>query len=81
MTNFVCQVQSIHTHAISLEYFLVPWDTEILGQPVAEISRLEVTDPERAARDYVAFERWCAGQEVTLCSCRLAQERLTESLL
>ena len=81
MTNFICRVPSIHTHAISLEYLLVPWDTEILGQLVAEISRLEATDPERVARDYVAFECWCAEQEVTLCSCRLAQERLTESVL
>lgn len=80
MTNFTYKLESIQTGALVLDYFLVPWDTEILSQPVAEIRRMEIREPEAAARDYRTFSRWCEKQAITLCSCRIAHERLFESM-
>lgn len=78
--NFDYQTESIHTSALTLDYFLVPWDTAIVGRPVAEISRLEVNDPVEAAQDFRAFTRWSEEEDITLCSCRLSHERLNESM-
>jgi len=63
-----------------MDYFLVPWDTEIIGLPVAEISRFEVTDAGTAGTHYAHFEKWCELQNIELCSCRLNHDRLVESL-
>lgn len=78
--NFDYLTESIHTNALTLEHFLVPWDTEIIGYPVAEISRLEVSDERAADQDYREFASWRDRNEVILCSCRLPAERLKESM-
>ena len=43
--DFDYKLEKIHTDALILEYFHVPWDTEILEQPVAEIRHLEIKGP------------------------------------
>ncbi len=78
--KFAYRTESISTPSLSLDYFLVPWDTEIVGEPVAEISRLRVIDIDNAGRDYSAFTGWCEDHKITLCNCRLPQERLTEAM-
>lgn len=78
--DFNYKLESIHTNSLSLDYFLVPWDTEILAQPVAEIKHIEVRDPEEAGIDYLAFIHWCEKHDISLCSCRLAHDRLVESM-
>ena len=78
--NFDYLTESIHTDALTLEHFLVPWDTEIVGHPVAEISRLEVSNAEIADQDYREFTCWRDKHEVVLCSCRLSAKRLKESM-
>ena len=65
--SFAYTARSIRTAALQLDYFLVPWDSEILGVPVAQISELRVTDPLAAARDYEEFARWCAREGIALC--------------
>ena len=80
MMDFDYETEVIRTRALTLDYFVVPWDTTIIGRPVAEISRLEITDLDEASRDYLAFSRWCEEQEITLCSCRLPHARLKESI-
>lgn len=62
-----------------MDYFLVPWDTEIIGRPVAEINRFEVIDPERAKSHYAHFEAWREKQNIDLCSCRISHDCLVES--
>ena len=65
---------------VALECFVVPWDTEVFGFPVAQISRLELgegADPSKILRE---FDAWCAGQDVRLTSCRLDHARLRESM-
>jgi len=64
----------------ALEGFLVPWDSEIFGFAVAQISRLELSDradPNGILHD---FDAWCVGQGVRLVSCRLDHTRLRESM-
>jgi ribosomal protein S18 acetylase RimI-like enzyme len=78
--SFEYTTRSIRTAALQLDYFLVPWDTEILGVPVAQINELRVSDPAAAARDYEEFARWCADEGIALCSCRVPAERVADSI-
>jgi ribosomal protein S18 acetylase RimI-like enzyme len=78
--SFEYTTRSIRTAALQLDYFLVPWDTQILGVPVAQISELHVTDPVAAARDYEEFASWCAQESIALCSCRVPAERVADSI-
>jgi RimJ/RimL family protein N-acetyltransferase len=78
--SFEYTTRSIRTAALQLDYFLVPWDTEILGVPVAQISELRVHDAAAAARDYEEFARWCTSERVALCSVRLPAQRVAESM-
>lgn len=80
MTNFTYELESVQTDALTLDYFLVPWDTEIVAQPVAEIARIEITEPEKASGDYRAFRRWCETHDIALCSCRISHDRSVESM-
>lgn len=77
--NFERRVLQLETPALSLDYFLVPWDTEIFGFPVAQIERLELRGPETAP-DFGRFEDWREREGVRLVSCRLSHERLAESM-
>ena len=58
----------------------MPWDTEIIGRPVAEISRFEVSDSKNAKTHYARFEEWRELQNIELCSCRIGHDHLAESL-
>ena len=64
----------------ALGCFLVPWDTEIFGFPVAQISRMELGDGADPGTILREFDAWCAGQDVRLASCRLDHTRLRESM-
>lgn len=59
---------------------MVPWDSVVFGFPVAQIDRLTVLDESTAVRDYDGFRRWRDEQAIGLVSCRLPQERLSESM-
>jgi len=78
--GFEYHVESIRTKALALDFYLVPWDTEIFGVPVAQIASVRVEEPTQAAQDYGAFVDWCSRQHVTLCSCRLPANRLADSM-
>lgn len=78
--SFEYTTRSIRTAALQLDYFLVPWDTAILGVPVAQISELRVTEATAAARDYQEFASWCAQEHIALCSCRVPQERVADCM-
>ena len=64
--KFEYQVESIRTPALSMDYHLVPWDSEIFARPVAQVSQLRVTDLSTAHRDYQPFARWCADNAIEL---------------
>jgi ribosomal protein S18 acetylase RimI-like enzyme len=78
--DFNYRLEKIHTNALTLEYFLVPWDTEILEQPVAEIRNLEVREPGAAGRDFREYTKWCGEHAITFCNCRIAHNQITESM-
>lgn len=69
----------IRSKTLNMDYFLVPWDTEIIGRPVAEINRFEVIDSERAKSHYARFEEWREKHNIDLCSCRISHDSLVES--
>ena len=77
--NFEYQTHRIETPALSLSYFQVPWDTEIFGFPVAQISEISAHDPVRASADLAPFLDWL--RDMRLASCRLPHDRLRESML
>ncbi|MBN1611276.1 MAG: GNAT family N-acetyltransferase [Polyangiaceae bacterium] len=70
----------VATPALHLLCGLVPWDIEVFGFPVAQITELEVFDAARAARDYAPIRGWLERQEVRVLSCRLPHDRLRESM-
>lgn len=78
--KFSYLLQRIDTAALTLHYFVVSWDTEIFGVPVAQIERIEVRNPAAAARDFIGFETWMAAERIQLVSCRLPHDRLNESM-
>ena len=63
-----------------LECSLVPWDSEIFGFPVAQVSRFELGGETESAEVLEAFEGWCAIRDAHLISCRLDHTRLPESM-
>lgn len=67
-------------HGAVVECFLVPWDSEIFGFPVAQINRMELTEGAQASVVLREFDAWCAGQGVRLVSCRLDHAQLRESM-
>jgi ribosomal protein S18 acetylase RimI-like enzyme len=78
---FEYRTEVIRTPALVLSHYLVPWDTAIIGAPVAQIDELEVTDVQQARRDYERFAEWCQREQVAVCACRLPADRLVESML
>lgn len=78
--NLECRIESIRTEALHIDYFLVPWDTKILGTPVAQIADVRVFDSRKAASVYEQFLDWCQDQRIAFCSCRLSAGRLVDSM-
>jgi RimJ/RimL family protein N-acetyltransferase len=78
--SFEYRTESIRTDALTLDYFLVPWDTQIFGVPVAHIADLHVLEPLRAAHDYERFLEWCTQKRIAFCACRVPAERLSDSM-
>lgn len=78
--NFDYRIESIRTPALTLDYHLVPWDSEIVGKLVAQISELRIADRVQAAKDFQTFMHWCDHHVIELCACRVAADRLAESM-
>jgi ribosomal protein S18 acetylase RimI-like enzyme len=63
----------------TVEWFLVPWDSEVFGFPVAQVERFELgPDGDPAVLRDVA--EWCVEKNVRLVSCRLDHLSLRESM-
>jgi RimJ/RimL family protein N-acetyltransferase len=74
------QTATIEADGATIEAFVVPWDTEIFGFSVAQISRIEIGGDGRSARLFQRFDDWCAERDVRLVSCRLHHTMLRESM-
>ena len=71
--SFAVERHYIDTPGVSLEYYAVPWDTELLGRPVGQIDNLAVTDPTRAQTGFAEFLDWRGDERISFCSARVAQ--------
>ena len=81
MSSPALDTTTIHSDGATLDCFQVPWDSSIFGFPVAQISRIDLGDPERPSAGLLAsFDAWCSDRAVRLVSCRLDHTQLRESM-
>jgi ribosomal protein S18 acetylase RimI-like enzyme len=59
---------------------LVPWDSEIFGFQVAQITHVELAGDAQPEGVLDAFRDWCVARDVRLVSCRLDHRQLRESM-
>jgi len=74
-------IERIPAAGLELDAFVVPWDSELFGFPVAEIERIAITDHAAAAQGLLALGSWLDRNGIRLASCRLPSDRLHESML
>lgn len=70
----------LDTPGLRLSAQEAPWDSAIYGMPVVQIDDIEVLDYNAAVTDYRRYETWVTAENVGIASCRLAHERLKESM-
>lgn len=70
----------LHGLALCVKCSLVPWDAAIFGFPVAQIYTLTILDTTQAALEYRAVTNWLDEMQIKIASCRLAHDRLRESM-
>lgn len=76
--NFEIELIKHETEFLRLSYFLVPWDTELMSRPVAQISEIEVTHVDRAREDFLQFMQWKSENGIAFSSCRIPETRSQE---
>jgi ribosomal protein S18 acetylase RimI-like enzyme len=74
------QTATIEADGAAIEVFVVPWDSETFGFPVAQISRIDVGAGAGSVALLRQFDDWCVERDVRLVSCRLEHTRLRESM-
>lgn len=72
--------EGVDTAALCLKWIRAPWDEAVCPFPVMQIERIEVRGPA-AREDMRAFEDERARIGAGLVSCRLAHDKLDESML
>lgn len=70
----------IDTTSLLLTWSEAPWDTVVLGAPVLQITDIELRGVGAAA-DFAKFEATREALGACMVSCRLAHDRLRESML
>lgn len=71
-------VHRIATPTLAMSFALVPWDSDVMGSPVAQVAELAVVDVAAAAADITAFEDWRDERGVGLVSHRCERSRARE---
>ena len=79
LMKFSYKTLRIRSESLVMDYYLVPWDTEILGRRVAAISRIKVLDSYRAGQQFEPFRHWRDEERIELCSCRIGHDLIQES--
>ena len=69
----------LNSPALRLAAEHVPWDTESLGVPVAQVRHIEIHDRPAADAEMPRLLAWFATQGIELAACRLDHARLLES--
>lgn len=70
---------AIDAAGVGLTAELVPWDAEVLGFPVASLSRFRVEEQADVRAAFQALDEWLDANAVGLVSCRLPAAGLRES--
>ena len=78
--DFEVKHESIRSDSLEVDFFQVPWDSEILGYPVAQISHIRVLDQTDAAAGFQEFSDWIEQRGIRLCCSRVSHDHVTESL-
>jgi len=72
---------TLRAPGVELDVFVVPWDSEILGITVAQVERIEMTGEAKGDLAIAQLDSWLDAHDIRLASCRLASDRLRESML
>lgn len=77
---FRVERQELLTSHLRLDHYLVPWDSEIFGQPVAQLDGLQLCsdDVDAAAADFSRYEGWRNEQQVSLEVAKLGAGQMRE---
>lgn len=70
----------LETPGLRLSAKEAPWDSENYNVLVMQIDDIEIVDPKLAVPSYCQFQEWIISENVGIVSCRLAHNRLTESI-
>lgn len=79
--RFERHLETISTASADIELFLVPWDTEVFGFPVAQLERVTLKRDGDHAAAKSALQAWFSRLDIRLASCRLPSDSLRESML
>lgn len=79
--NFEREIETISSGGVEIDVFLVPWDSEVFGFPVAQIERIAVAPSADPAAAIPLLRAWLDHRGVRLASCRLDSRALRESML
>ena len=66
---------------LELDVALVPWDSEIMGFPVAQIERIAIAGDGDGRLGVARLQDWLRRNHIGLASCRLPGTQLRESML
>jgi RimJ/RimL family protein N-acetyltransferase len=80
MTEFSVVREEIVVEGARAEFYLVPWDTEIFGQPVAQLDAISIENPRAGEQLIGQFQDWCAAKDIHLCTAKFPQEKTVEIL-
>ena len=78
--NFDPSYIAVKTQALTLKCVRVPQDEETFGVPIARLELFQIRDGDNAMRDYKLFSEWCGKTRINLCSARIAQSCIIESI-
>jgi RimJ/RimL family protein N-acetyltransferase len=79
--RFDREPERIDSDGLEMEVFVVPWDSEIFGFPVAQIERLSLGASARPSEAMRQLHAWLDRHRIRLASCRLDSRALRESML
>jgi len=78
--KFDVQLESISTNNINMEFFYVPWDSDIFNKKVAQISKFKILSTKKILKDFGLYQSWCKKKEIEFSSCRLLHKQVNEGL-
>ena len=70
---------SIQEEGLQLKAELIPWDTDVFGFPIAQLSDLIVEDSTLAFVKFEKLNQWASTHGIKMINCRLPHEQLKES--